>query len=554
MRRIRLLAAVALALLSAPLSAQQSVGPGQTGDGPDPTADQAQVFMGAMQAISRLALSEPTDSALWANALEGLVASLNDPYAEVFTPEESEAFNEANTGNYAGIGIQITQLNERVTVTAVFRGYPADGVGMQVGDVIVGVDGDDATEWTTAQVSEVVRGEPGTEVTVRVQREGYDQPLAFDITRAQVHVEAVKVDEVGDNLTYVFMDRFARGAAQEMDSLLRLDPDTDGIILDLRGNPGGFLDEALMLSDLFLTPGDTLASVRGKTTRSGGAISEQSYRDRAPPRFPDVPMVVLVNGYSASASEILAGALQDHDRALVIGQRSFGKGLVQTVLDLPAGQQMRLTTGEWVTPLGRSLHRPRDAEGRPLAEDVDTFPHITSPSGRDLVAAGGIFPDLEISDDTLTVAERELLQGAAEAEVPLPLRIAEFGFAEAKALGLENGEPRLREAPFDDFLTALVDEGLPAELLEGDGVREYLRWRAAISVADRMDRLGASATIRMERDPVLAEAVRLLEASRDQMALYAAAAAARAERADRDEVESESGVDGPSAPRGDEGR
>lgn len=528
MRRICLLAATALAVIPAALSAQQAVRPGQGGS--DAAADQAQVFMSALQAISQLAMSAPSDSSLWANALDGLVESLNDPYAEVFTPEESEAFNEANTGNYAGIGIQITQLNERVTVTAVFRGYPADGVGMQVGDIITAVDGEDATEWTTARVSEVVRGEPGTGVRVTVEREGYDQPLAFDITRAQVHVEAVKTDEVGDNLTYVFMDRFARGAAQEMDSLLRLDPDTDGIILDLRGNPGGFLDEALMLSDLFLSPGDTLASVRARTTGSGGEVREESYRDRAPPRFPDVPMVVLVNGFSASASEILAGALQDHDRALIIGQRSFGKGLVQTVLDLPAGRQMRLTTGEWVTPLGRSLHRPRDAEGRPLSEDVDTFPHIDSPAGRDLVAAGGIFPDLIIDDDTLTVAERDLLQGAAEAEVPLPLRVAEFGFAEAKALGLEDGEPRLREDAFQDFLASLVEDGLPEELLEPEGVTDYLRWRAAISVADRMDRLGASATIRMERDPVLAEAVRLLEMSPDQMALYRAAAESRADR------------------------
>lgn len=551
MRRIRLLAFTLVALLPASLSGQQTLRPGAPGS--DGAADQAQVFMSALQAISELAMSAPSDSALWSNALEGLVASLQDPYAEVFTPEETEAFNEANTGDYAGIGIQITQLNDRVTVTAVFRGYPADGVGMQVGDVIVAVNGEDANDWTTAKVSDVVRGEPGTDVAVRVEREGYDQPLSFEITRAEVHVEAVKTDELGDNLTYVFMDRFARGAAQEMDSLLRLDPDTDGIILDLRGNPGGYLDEALMLSDLFLTPGDTLASVRSRVRGGAGEFADESYRDRAPPRFPDVPMVVLVNGFSASASEILAGALQDHDRALVIGQRSFGKGLVQTVLDLPAGHQMRLTTGEWMTPLGRSLHRPRDAEGRPLDEDVDTFPHITSPAGRDLIAAGGIFPDLEIPDDTLTVAERELLQGAAEAEVPLPLRIAEFGFAEAKALGLEDGEPRLREQAFDEFLASLVDEGLPEELLAADGVRDYLRWRAAISVADRMDRLGASAAIRMERDPVLAEAVRLLQTSADQGDLYAAAALERARRERAEEASASEGAAG-TVSGADEGR
>ena len=232
-------------------------------------------------------------------------------------------------------------------------------------------------------------------------------------------------------------------------------------------------------------------------------------------------MIVLVDEFSASASEILAGALQDHDRALVVGQRSFGKGLVQTVMPLPHGRQIRLTTGEWLTPLGRSLHRARASDGRPLPEDVDTFPRITSQSGRELVATGGIFPDLTVQDDTLTLAERDLLQGAVEAEVPLPLRLAEFGFAEAQRLDAASMSPTLDEARCQSFVSELRDEGLPAELLDAEGVIDYLRWRSSLSIADRMDDLGARGDFLQQRDPVLREAVRLLSSSATQSALYA---------------------------------
>jgi len=433
-------------------------------------------------------------------------------------------FDEDNTGNYAGIGVQITELNDVVTVTAVFRSTPADQVGMQVGDIIVGVNENDATEWGSDMVADSVRGPVGSQVEVTVRREGYGTPISFPIVRAQVHVPAVEADLMEGDLLYVVMDRVARGAAQEMDSILRTYSGVSGIVLDLRRNPGGYLDESLMLADIFLDPGKRLASTRSRDPGGDGDYYEESWDARMRARLPDTPIVILVDEYTASAAEILAGALQDYDRALIMGQRTFGKGVVQTVLELPFGRRLRLTTGAWFTPLGRSLHRTRDGSGRPLDEEVDTFPTVRSEHGRELVAAGGIFPDLTVPYDTLTLRERELLQTAAEMEVPLPLRIAEFGFAEAQVLMAEGSEPRLREEAFAGFVTSLGEQGLPSELLDDPEVLRYLSWRARISVADRMVRLGASATTRMERDAVLAEAVRLMRTHPSQADLLAEAA------------------------------
>lgn len=524
MTRIRPLALALLFALPFEAAAQQTSF--RNGRGGGEGSAEAEVFVSALRAISQLHLDQFSDSVLWTRALDGLIESLDDPYASVFTPEEAEEFDEENTGNYAGIGVQITELNDVVTVTAVFRGTPAEQAGLLVGDVIVGVDEDAARDWTTQQVSDVIRGPAGTAVQVRIEREGYEQPLSFDIVRDEVHVSALAEDRLSGGIAYVAMDRVARGIAQELDSILRKHRDASGLILDLRGNPGGYLDEALYLSDLFLEPGQTLASTQARTA-GRPTPSDESYTDRVAARVPRLPIVVLVDEFTASAAEILAGALQDHDRALVIGQRTFGKGVVQTVLDLPHGRRLRLTTGTWHTPLGRSLHRPRGADGRPLEENLDTFPHVRTAAGRELVAAGGIFPDLEVADDTLRLAERELLQKAAEAEIPLPLRLIEFGFAEAQALQAA-GEtfPRLRDDRFEELVDALVREGVPAEVVRNEVARDWLAWRARLAIADRMgpEYVGEGALIRMERDPVLRTAVDLLGSASTQTALFAQAA------------------------------
>lgn len=528
MSRFPILAAALLLALPAPASAQVANRSGNSSSG---AADEAEIFTSALELISQLHMGEFSDSTLWSAALDGLIESLDDPYAAVFTPAEVEAFEEQNTGNYTGIGVTITELNDLVTVTAIFRGTPADEGGVQEGDVIVGVDDENTRDWTTQQVSDVIRGPRGTRVVVRVEREGYAQPLPIELERDEVHVSVLTEARLESGPAYITMDRVARDVARELDSILALHRDAPGIILDLRGNPGGYFDEALMISDLFLEPGQKLASLRGRV-RNQADVVNQEYTDQMRARLPRMPVVVLVDEFSASASEIVAGALQDYDRALIVGQRSFGKGIVQTVVPLPHGRQLRLTTGTWHTPLGRSLHRPRAQDGRPLEEDQDTFPRVHTAAGRELLGTGGIFPDVEVQDDTLKLAERELLQGAAEAQVPLPLRVLEFGFSEAQALlQTDDPTPRIREEPYRAFIQSLVGEGIPAELLDDPVAQEYMRWRTRFAIADRLGEgyEGWEAEVRMERDPVLRTAVDLLREAGTQAGLYSAAAALRGE-------------------------
>lgn len=518
MRRRTIPFALLFLAIAAPLQAQDRVA-----NANDTRLPEADVFMSTMDAISRMSLKAHSDSALWEAGIQGMIESLHDPYAEVFTPDESEAWEEETTGNYSGIGLQITLLNQQVTVTAVFRGTPANDVGIQVGDVIVGVDEHDASEWSTDMAADSIRGPVGTTVCVHIKRDGIDTPIPFDITRAQVHVPAVSYGVMEGDIGYVVLDRVARNAAREMDQALRTLGQHRGLIIDLRRNPGGFLDESLMLADIFLKPGSTLATTSQRVPGGGQEeTTTETFRDQATARVPDLPVVILVDRYTASGAEIFAGALQDYDRALILGERSFGKGLVQTVMTLPHGRRLRFTTGEWRTPLGRSLHRPRDMEMRPLPEDLDTFPKVATPGGRKLLNGGGIFPDVAIEADTLTLAERDLLRVASENDVPLGVHLAEFAFQTAKELKDAGEPPTLDQARFESFVQSLVSQGLPSEVVDAPGVRDYLAWRTKMTIAARMDAIGAEADFRKERDPVLLEAVQLLSSAQTQSELFAA--------------------------------
>ena len=484
---------------------------------------EAQEFLAAFRIIRDYGLEVHSDSTLWFRAVDGLIRELNDAYAQAFAPAEYDEFQEKNTGSYAGIGVQITTLNEVITVTAVFRGTPAEESGLQVGDLIIAVNDESTEGWTTGDASDAIRGEVGTTVQLSIARQGLSAPLRPTVRRDSVHVEATEADLVGPNVAYIGLDRVARGSADEVEAALLQFEDARGFILDLRGNPGGYLDESLDISDLFLPEGVRLASAESRVPGEAGRSLDEAWTAETPDRIPGKPMIVLVNRFSASASEIIAGALQDHDRALVIGERTFGKGVFQNVFQLSETRHLRITTGEWFTPLGRSLHRPRTAQGNPLPEDPDNYPVITTRGGRELVAGGGVFPDLEIRNDTLTVLEREFISQTDKAGVPLSPRIEEFSFEQSQKLRAEGGDPVLDPVAFEDFLTGLAEEGADRTLLDSDEVRAYLEYQVGQRIARRMDRLGRAMELRALRDPVLATALQLLGEVETQEELFAAA-------------------------------
>jgi len=261
---------------------------------------ESQVFLGALQNILNYHQTTFSDSTLWEEALEGLIEGLDDPYATVFTPEEFGVFEEDNTGDYAGIGVQITQLNDRVTITAVFRKTPADEVGLVVGDQIVEVKGVDARAWTVDMARDSIRGPVGTVVDIKVERSGVGEPLAFPIRRNQVHVSAVTASMVHDSLGYILVDQVSRGSAAEVDSAFGVLSDAKGIILDLRRNPGGYLNESLSMADLFLDRGKTLASTVSRSPGQPNKTVEESWAARLPARISEKTLVVLVDRYTAS--------------------------------------------------------------------------------------------------------------------------------------------------------------------------------------------------------------------------------------------------------------
>ena len=515
MYRIRhsLVATATFLLLGVPAAAQE------TGTGKDILeTDDARVFLEAFRTISRFHSSALADSVLWERAIQGLIEQLDDPYATVFTPVEYDEFREQTTGNYAGIGVQIGRLGARVTVTAVFRGYPADGAGMMVGDRIVWVEGHDATDWSLDQARDSIRGPPGTVVRIRVARDGIQDPIPMDIVRDNVHVSALEATEIEDGVAHIAIARIARGVAGELAETLTEYGDANSVIMDLRRNPGGYLDESLELVDLLLAPGQTLASAEG--INAWGEVERQSFQARSSPLLTDKPFIILVDEFTASAAEIIAGALQDYDRAVVVGQRTFGKGSVQTVYPLPAGRQIRITTGSWFTPLGRSLHRPRHHDGTLVSEEGTEIETVATASGRLLRTGGGVFPDLEVPLDELKQEELAFLNDANRVQLPLNVRIEEYAFELAKDAIAAGGAVRLPASAFDVLARGLVEEGMDAEVVNNPVARAYLDWRTQVRYLDRADARSLALLVQSERDTALAEALRLARSARTPVELF----------------------------------
>jgi len=286
-------------------------------------------------------------------ALKGMLSSL-DPYSQFMDPDTYNEMKVETEGRFGGIGIEITIRDNLLTIIAPLDDTPADKVGLKAGDKIVKIDGEITRDLTLIDAVKRLRGKPGTDVDVMVLREEEKKLLDFTITRSIIRIKSIKKSEIIEpGIGYIRLSEFQEKTGMDMEkSLVELEgKGMKGLILDLRNNPGGLLNAAVDVSGEFLEKGKTIVSTKGR-------LEDQSllFKSKNKGKHLDYPIVVLINGGSASASEIVTGAIQDNKRGIVMGTKSFGKGSVQTVMPLPDGSALRLTTSKYFTPAGRSIH------------------------------------------------------------------------------------------------------------------------------------------------------------------------------------------------------
>lgn len=346
--------------------------------------------------------SIPADE-LYRRAALGLVGELGDPNSQYLDSAQLKRLREATTGTYFGVGMSLDLRDGWLVVTHVRVGTPAERAGLVIGDRLVEINGQSMRNWSPAEARSAIRGAAGSRLSVSIERGNTPARIPLKLEREEIHVSAVTRaslldSRVGYFLVSTFNDSTAQDVERTVDSLVKAG--ARGLVIDLRGNPGGLLAQGVEVADLFLDKGKRIASTRGRTT---GANTE--FVDKSAQRWADHPIVVLVNGNTASAAEVVAGALQDNDRALLLGRQTYGKGSAQAVLQLDDGGALKLTSARWYTPLGRSIER----HSAPVSEDAEAdtaLPTYRTERGRTMLGGGGIRPDIVTGDSALSPTER----------------------------------------------------------------------------------------------------------------------------------------------------
>ena len=409
-------AVLAAALVSGGWLMQHGLGAGAAN-----AYDRARLFDQVKTHISRHYVDSVPDSVLFRHAVDGLLEELGDPHTAYLPPERLQRLHESTTGRYAGVGLQIDVRDGWITVVTPLPATPAEQAGVLTGDLVVAIDGRTTRGLTSDEAVKALRGNSGTRVQLTIERPGRDDSLQFTLTRREITFAPVQQalllrDGVGYVNLSVFGEDSRAAIRRAVDSLSRAG--MRSLVLDLRGNPGGLLDQGVAVSELFLPAGRTVVSMKGRI-----ADANQTFVDRDDQEV-GVPMVVLVDSTSASASEIVAGALQDHDRAVVVGTTTYGKGSAQSLIPTVGGGAVKITTALWYTPVGRSISRMRgdstdagDEDGgapdlldqdRPAADDTTDRPRYRTDAGRIVYGGGGIRPDVIVSDPALDSAGRAL--------------------------------------------------------------------------------------------------------------------------------------------------
>lgn len=343
--------------------------------------------------------------------IKGMLAKL-DPYTIFIDEKSQDDIDVLTNGKYGGVGISIGIRNDKITIVEVLEGYSAQKQGLRVGDVIVKINDTDVSPEVIDNISSLVKGDPGTTVKLKIQRTGEPDTLTFNLTREEIIIKTLVFadfyPENSDNV-YLKLSNFSRSASDEIRnalSKLKQEKEIKSIVLDLRGNPGGLLDVAVDVCDKFLKKDLLIVSTKGRDPKS-----EKKYYAQEEPMAGNEKLIVLINGGSASASEIVAGAIQDHDRGIILGTQSFGKGLVQTITPLGFNTSVKITTARYYTPSGRCIQKidySKDNSVIPVPDSLVTGTFSTD-NKRVVFSAGGITPDTVVQYGEETDLIKDLL-------------------------------------------------------------------------------------------------------------------------------------------------
>jgi carboxyl-terminal processing protease len=440
------------------------------------------------------------DKAIYNGAIPGMLRVL-DPHSNFFDPKSYALLREEQRGKYYGVGMTVGPRNNKVIVIAPFVGTPAYRAGIRPGDVIIAVDGKPTDNLTTSEVAELLKGPKGTTVRITILREGSEKPLDFSVVRDEIPRASVDLHfMIKPGIGYMHISGFNETTDTEVGQALQQFGDLKGLVLDLRQNPGGLLSEGVGVADKFLKKGQVIVSHHGR------ASAEKVYRASHGNGGKEYPLVVLVNRGTASAAEIVAGAIQDHDRGLVVGENTFGKGLVQTVYPLSENTGLALTTAKYYTPSGRLIQR--DYTGLSLYDyyynkgDADNGNHEVklTDSGRTVYGGGGITPDVKVPTPKTNKFEDSLLQ-----------HYVFFNFAKHYLINRHVSRSfEVDDQVVNEFRRFLDDQKVTyteAELLENtDWIKSNIKSELFISEFGQQEGL----RVRAEGDPQVLKALDLL--------------------------------------------
>ena len=425
---------------------------------------QLEIMQSAFRELNLFYVDELAPGELMETGIKAMLAQL-DPYTRYFPETKMEDVRFMQTGEYGGVGASIETRNGQTIVVDLLEGEPAELAGLQLGDVVMRVNGRDLAGLDQNQIGDLLQGATGTDVTVDIQRPGTREILTLELQRQKVKVPDVPYQGMLSETTgYLALSSFTKTASFEVRKALVNLTDSLGakqVVIDLRGNGGGLLREAIAMVNLFVGKGQEVVSTKGKTPDWN-----KSYKTRANALRPDLPIAILVDGKSASASEIVAGTLQDLDRGVVVGSESFGKGLVQQTKKLAYGTRMKVTVAKYYTPSGRCVQRldysHRDDEGEVHAMADSTLSTFYTANGREVLEGRGVLPDVEVPQPDLSYVLEGLLENGVLFDFAVQHRDALVAPEDAIAFEVSDGTWR----SFVGFAQGLTDLPYASKTLE----------------------------------------------------------------------------------------